>query len=238
MSPTAGTATPNRMVDGRSAIRDRNRLAVLDAVLDLFSEGNLSPGPEEVALRAGLSTRSVYRYFDDRDALSRAAIGRQLDTIVPLARIPAIGQGDLNGRIGQFVSTRLRLHGAASATARAARIRATFDEVVRAQLDRSRRALRHQVGLQFAPELARFDTVRRESRLAAVDTLFQFESLDRYRMRPAAPESTTEALLVDALTALITPDPVGSRPGPSPDPPGAAAPGTATDEQPQRGHPA
>ena len=41
-------------VDGRSAIRDRNRNAVLDAVLDLFSEGNLSPGPDEVAVRAGL----------------------------------------------------------------------------------------------------------------------------------------------------------------------------------------
>ena len=141
-------------VDGRSAIRDRNRLAVLDAVLDLFSEDNLSPGPEEVALRAGLSARSVYRYFEDRDALSRAAIERHLEKIVPLVHIPAIGEGDLAGRIERFVTARLRLHEAGAATARATRMRATFDRIVRAQLDRSRSALRHQVEVHFAPELA------------------------------------------------------------------------------------
>ena len=86
-------------VDGRSAIRDRNRNAVLDAVLDLFSEDNLSPGPEEVALRVGLSVRSVYRYFDDHDSLTRAAIARNIERVTPLFLIPAIGEGDVDGRI-------------------------------------------------------------------------------------------------------------------------------------------
>ena len=80
------TAAPAPGVDGRSAIRDRNREAVLDAVLDLFSEDNLSPGPEEVALRVGLSVRSVYRYFDDHDTLTRAAIARNIERRAPYYR--------------------------------------------------------------------------------------------------------------------------------------------------------
>ena len=122
--PDDGTC-PDRAVDGRSAIRDRNRDAVLDAVLDLFSEDNLSPGPEEVAERAGLSVRSVYRYFDDHDALSRAAIERQLERVGPLLLLPAIGEGELDDRIGRFVESRLRLQAAAGPALRATRIRAT-----------------------------------------------------------------------------------------------------------------
>jgi len=38
--------------DGRTARRDRNRLAVLDAVIELFAEGDLDPDPEAVAAGA------------------------------------------------------------------------------------------------------------------------------------------------------------------------------------------
>ena len=131
-----GTVTP--VVDGRSAIRDRNRDAVLDAVLDLFSEDNLSPGPEEVARRVGLSVRSVYRYFDDHDSLTRAAIARNIERRAPLFRIPAIGEGMLPDRIDRFVDSRLRLQAEVGATVRAGRIRATFDPLVRADLDAAR----------------------------------------------------------------------------------------------------
>ena len=135
---------PERAVDGRSAIRDRNRDAVLDAVLDLFSEDNLSPGPEEVARRAGLSVRSVHRYFDDHEPLSRAAIDRQLERLAPLLVIPGIGEGDRRGRITRFVDCRLRLQEAAGPVLRATRIRATFDPVVHDQFegDRGRLASR------------------------------------------------------------------------------------------------
>lgn len=80
--------------DGRSARRDRNRLAVLDAVIELFSEGVLEPTPDDVAARVGLSARSVYRYFVDRDALLRAAIDRSFERVMPLYLIHAIGEGE------------------------------------------------------------------------------------------------------------------------------------------------
>jgi len=85
-------------VDGRTARRDRNREAVLDAVLELFSEGNLAPSPDDVAQRAGISLRSVYRYVADSDGLIRDAIERHTERIAPLFLIEDIGEGPFEKR--------------------------------------------------------------------------------------------------------------------------------------------
>jgi AcrR family transcriptional regulator len=199
-----GGSRSDPAVDGRSAIRDRNRDAVLDAVLDLFSEDNLSPGPEEVAVRAGLSVRSVYRYFDDHDALARAAIDRQLERLGPLVLLPAIGEGGLDDRICRFVEARLRLQEAAGPALRATRMRATFDPVVASQFESDKERLRDQIGRHFAPELSVMGTARARSRLAAVDALCAFESLDHYLVHRGLTAADTGVLLADALRALLT----------------------------------
>ena len=77
--------------DGRRLRRERNRLAVVDALLDLYREGNLRPGTDEIATRAGLSPRSLFRYFDDVDDLTGAAVARQLARardLLPIAATP------------------------------------------------------------------------------------------------------------------------------------------------------
>ena len=202
---TDNAASRSPVVDGRSAIRDRNRTAVLDAVLDLFTEDNLSPGPEEVALRVGLSARSVYRYFDDHDSLTRAAIARNIERRAPLFRIPAIGEGELADRIERFADSRLRLQAEVGATVRAARIRATFDPLVREDMDASRAFLREQIERHFAPELTTGDAARDRARSAAVDALFAFESLDHYLVHRGLAPADARPLLVGALGALLRP---------------------------------
>jgi AcrR family transcriptional regulator len=193
------------VTDGRAARRDRNRLAVLDAVIELFAEGNLDPGPEQVAARCGLSPRSVYRYFEDRDGLQRAAIDRHLELVWPLFVIHGIGEGELDERINTFVSARLRLYQAIASAARAARLRASTNEIIRNQVEITRRALREQVEKQFAPELRPLGRRRRRSIGGAVDALCQFEALDHYRVHRSLSLGDTRALLVDSLHALLDP---------------------------------
>ena len=81
------TGVVDETTDGRTARRDRNRELVLDAALELFREGHLEPTALQVAERSGLSPRSVFRYFEDTEALLRAAIARLLAE-----------RGDLKGR--------------------------------------------------------------------------------------------------------------------------------------------
>jgi AcrR family transcriptional regulator len=190
--------------DGRAARRDRNRNAVLDAMVAMFSEGDLDPTPEGIAARVGLSARSVYRYFDDREALVRAAIDRQLEQVWSLYLIPAIGQGPLDDRIVRFVACRLDLYEAIAATARASRTRASTDAVVRDQVELTRRALRVQIEKHFAPELSALPVPPRRARVAALDALCELEALDHYRVHRGFSSATTRSMLIDTLHILLT----------------------------------
>ena len=107
-------------VDGRTARRDRNSDAVLDAVHELFVEGQIVPTVEDVAARSGVSPRSVYRYFPDSRALLGAALTRRIEVAEPLWQLEDVGQGSLDDRVERLVAHRVALYEASAPTIRAA----------------------------------------------------------------------------------------------------------------------
>ncbi len=200
-SPAA--AISNAAVDGRTARRDRGMNQVLDAVIELFTQGNLEPTPEEVATLAGVSGRTVYRYFEDRTALVHAAIDRHFEQIAPLTVISQLGEGSLDERIDRLVSARIRLFDAAASAYRAASAKALTDPILADRLDFTRAALREQVELQFCNELDALDPSIRATRIAAIELLAAFDSLDALRTTRGLSTRETHALLTDALGALL-----------------------------------
>jgi len=204
VSAVPGPVPVAASTDGRLARRDRNRAAVLDAMLALFTEGDLDPAPEQVAIRAGISPRSVYRYFEDREALLRAAISHHLDGVWHLYVFHGIGEGSVDDRVDAFARHRVRLYEAIGATARATRVRATTDEILREQLELTRRALREQIEKQFAPELDAMPARTRRARVAAIDAVAELEALDHYRLHRGFSTTQTQTLLADAIRALLT----------------------------------
>ena len=204
------------MTDGRSARRDRNRLAVIDAAIQLFSEGDLRPDPATIAQRCNLSPKSVKRYFDDLDSLIGAATTRQLELVFPLYRIHAIGQGSLEHRIDDFVRVRLEAYEVMAPTFRAASLLALRQPSVRRYLNESRGLARGQIEVQFTAELDPLPAGQRQSRVATIDALFQSETLDYYLVHREFSVSLTHAALVDALSSLLAPqrEPQGGPSGP------------------------
>lgn len=189
--------------DGRAARRDRNVGMVLDAVVDLFTEGELFPTVELVSKRSGISVRSIYRYFGDPGDLHDAAIKRHRERTEPLAHLPAIGEGALAQRIDDLVAMRLRLHAAVGATYRATVHGALHHARLRDQLALARNDLRIQFERQFQTELARRKRAEREAVLAAGDLLTQLDSIDLLRNhRRLSVSETTEALRA-GLVALL-----------------------------------
>jgi AcrR family transcriptional regulator len=199
-SPTIDAA-----VDGRHAWRDRNLNAVVDALLDLFSEGNLRPGADEIAARSGVSRRSVFRYFDDLDTLDRAAIARQQARVAHLVDLPDAGHGSFAERVERLTQQRVRLFDAITPVARVARLREPFEPVVAEDLRRNRRFLKRQIERQFAAELQALARGRRSATLAAADVLCSFES---YHLLTGAhgltPKQAGDAMS-RGLTALLAP---------------------------------
>lgn len=190
-------------VDGRTARRDRNRDAVLDAVLDLFADGALAPPAAEVAERSGVSLRSVYRYFEDMDALVRAAIERNLERIRPLFEIEGLGVGPLDDRVSRMVARRLRLYETVAPMMRATLLRAGSNEILREQLAANRRSLRDQVERMFDPELSAMSTAVRREVAAALDVALTFESVEHLRRTRGFSGPETERVLERSLRALL-----------------------------------
>ena len=191
-------------VDGRRLRRTNNREAVLDALSELFADGNYEPSTAEIAERAGLSLRSLFRYFDDVDDLYRAAIERALDAARPLLDVgvePDAATATAT-KVEHVVAARMRLYDEIEPAARAARVCAHRHDVVAAQIAESRSFLRHQLAALFAPELRGPGA---GTRLAAIDALLSFEShqLLRHAQRLSRPK--TAAALADALGALLGP---------------------------------
>src|SRR5215207_3473812 len=139
--------------DGRRARRDRNRSSVVQAMLDLFNEGTFAPSADEIAERAGLSSRSLFRYFDDLDDLVRAAIGRQLERVRPTLILDFDPDDSLPARIDAFVDQRLRMFAAVGLVGHVTRIRSHYQPIIATELRTLRAMLRAHIERIFRPEL-------------------------------------------------------------------------------------
>lgn len=203
------TATATRVhaagqveADGRHARRERNRLAVVDAMLALYSAGNLDPSSDQIAEHAGLSPRSLFRYFDDIDDLVRVAIARHLDRVASLAALD-VSSAPLADRITRIVDQRLRLYSAIGAVGTVARLRAPFQPLIAVELANARSQWREQVRRIFAAELCTFSATRAAHVVASIDVLTSFEAVqllrDDQRMSPVAIAAT----LTHSLAALL-----------------------------------
>lgn len=72
----------------------RNREALLVAAADVFAEHGVGASLEEVARRAGVGVGTLYRHFEQRDALVAAVYRRELERVVDA--VPEL----LDGRVG------------------------------------------------------------------------------------------------------------------------------------------
>jgi AcrR family transcriptional regulator len=191
--------TETETVDGRRLRREVNREAVLDALGELFAENKLEPSTAEIASRAGISTRSLFRYFDDVDDLHRAAIDRQLALARPLLVLPASPDDAIDVRITKLVEARVQMFEMIEPAARAARVCSHRSPVVDAQLRDGRRHLRKQIETLLGDELS-------TASLAAADALCSFETHQLLRADQRLSRAATTATLITALTALVQGD--------------------------------
>ena len=192
-------------LDGRTARRARNSDAVLDAVHELFVEGQHVPNIEDVAARAGVSLRSVYRYFPDSRQLMLAALVRRTQLAEPSWELPEEGRGTFEERVDHFVEHRMALYDQAAPTIRAALALADRVPDIAEQADLRRRQVAEQARRHFAQELAEVSPEEAESRLTCVDLLCQFESLDLLRSGRELPRRRAHDVLVTGVRALLKP---------------------------------
>jgi AcrR family transcriptional regulator len=91
----------------RRSLRSRER--ILDALLALVRDGELHPTAQQVADRAGVGLRSVFRHFEDMETLYaelRERMDRELRPPRPLSPL----EGSLAERLAAFSRARSRVY--------------------------------------------------------------------------------------------------------------------------------
>lgn len=163
-------------IDGRTLRRTRNRTAVITALLDMIREGDLHPAAADIADRAGVSHRSIFRYFDDLDDLVHTAIDQALLDANPLSAIPAIGIGPLDARVPAFVSARIALFESVDGAMQLARTRAHSIPSIDEELAAIALVFKDQIAVHFAAELAYYGEAERDRVVDAVLVLTSYDS--------------------------------------------------------------
>ena len=192
-------------VDGRSLRRERNREAVIESFLALVREGNFDPGGAEIAERAGVSHRSVFRYFDDLADLMRTAIGRELQRDLPLGVIDNVGEGTFSDRLERLVDARLamfdKVHGIATVT----RLRSATIPSLNVEFAAITSQFRPVMERHFAVELGRFPASKRNTIADATQVLLSWDAYDLHRRLYAHDADHIRASTITAVTALLDP---------------------------------
>jgi len=200
--PSAQRSTGGGTTDGRRLRRDNNRRAVVDALLMLYREGNLSPSTEEIAARSGVSSRSLFRYFDDVDDLARAAIVAEVDRIRHLTTVDAHPDQPLATRLSELATQRSVLWEAVGAVAMVSRMRAHRNPTLADALRANRAQLRQQVADVIAPELVAAGQGA-TTLLALADVLTSFETWRLLRDDQMLSVDAARVALLEGLTRLF-----------------------------------
>lgn len=191
----AAVEPPDKPVDGRVVRGLRTRAAIVEALLDLLTEGEPSPTTAEIAERAGVSVRSLFQHFDDLESLYADLAQEQTRRVAPLFESLDMS-GDLGERIDALVAQRRVFFETVAPVRRVVVIRATSSPALMERLVTVSEALRAQLVDVFAPELADSDD---PTLLDQLEVVSSFDAWERMRQW----QSLDEAGAADVLTAML-----------------------------------
>lgn len=183
--------------DGRRARGAVNRGKIVEAMLALIGEGAISPSAEDVASRAEVGLRTVFRHFDDMDGLYREISALMSSELMPIASAPLLG-GNWNDRFAELVDRRARVFEKMmpfKIAADAHRHRSAFLRDEHAQLAQLQRAtLRAALGPQLCRNKLRFE---------ALEVLMSFDAWRHMRLDQNLTVAQAKKLLVQTAKSLL-----------------------------------
>jgi len=197
------TNIPASAVDGRSLRRERNRQDIVDALLSLIENGETEISAALIASKAGLSERSIFRYFDDVNDLYRSVCDLAFSKEIEYALIDDAGVGSLDTKIENFVNQRVRIYTMNEKIAPAARSFAFKNPIIKNQLVFGRKLLRTQIIKHFAEELSVFDKQQQQVAVAIIDSLTTFEYYDMMRSDQKMSVLAIKSVLTESIRKAL-----------------------------------
>lgn len=193
---TDPASASDEIVDGRRQRGQNNRARIVAAMLDLTRAGVHSPSAEQVATKADVSLRTVFRHFEDMDRLYAEIAGPMESELREIAGRPFRSE-DWRERMIELVGRRCE------AFERIAPFRRAADA------QRHRSEYLNQAGVQFAAILRGIvqqnmaEDLRASDSFETLDLLLSFPAWDRLRREQGLSAERTHAVLEAAVRKVI-----------------------------------
>ena len=189
--------------DGRVARRQRNRARVVDAYVDLMRVGVMYPTAVDLAERADVTPRTVYRYMQEDSTLKTDVAHRIVSMFRPHHAMADPDHSSLSDRIAVYVTHRLDIFDRTAPIMRVARTHLADDPVLSEATQRARSIVREQLGEIFAPELAMRHEHERRADVIMMHTLLLFDSLEYLHEQLDGSRSAVHEVLCRHLGAVL-----------------------------------
>lgn len=183
--------------DGRRRRSEQSRDKIVAAMLELTAEGAITPTAEDVASRAGVGLRSVFRRFKDMESLYHEITVR-LSKNYEMWLVP-FESDDWRGQLTETIDRRLTTYEKLMPFRRAADAHRHESPMIQAEHDRIVAMMRARLKEVLPPELA-----RQEELFETLDLLLSIESWQRLRTVQKLSAAKSRAL-VDRQIELLLP---------------------------------
>ncbi len=184
----------NAKPDGRALRSERSRQTIVEAMMSLVEAGNLVPTAQQVADKAGVGIRTVFRHFSDMESLFNTSDARMRETYENLF----LG-GDREGILAERIDHAVERHANAYETLRlmilSTQAQMWKSPTLRKNYARNQRGLRKDLN-DWLPELKELPSIERE----AVDVAASFEAWHRLREH----QGLSKKAAVKVVTSLIS----------------------------------
>jgi AcrR family transcriptional regulator len=190
---------PRRADDGRLRRSERSRELIADALYELLDEGDIEPSAQKVADRAGVGIRTVFRLFEDMDALYSTVNARLEFEVAPMLRARPSEGAAVDDRAKSLINERIAVFERVGIYIRFTNRSRDRSEFLASHYRRLTARLRERL-LHWLPELNDAPPVL----LEALDQATSFEAWDRLRNDQRLSRPRAEAVMKLATESLLS----------------------------------
>jgi AcrR family transcriptional regulator len=184
--------------DGRRRRSQDSRARIVAAMLELVHTGDVSPGAEQVAARAGVGLRTVFRHFNDMDSLYSEMSQVIESEIRSVIDSPFTG-ATWHDRVVELVNRRAAVFEKIAPFKRASDIHRHQSHFLQASHERlisiSREILKRELPAELARDQFTFESL---------DMLLSFEAWSRLRRDQDLTPRRARELLEQAIRKVIS----------------------------------
>ena len=197
MATLTTTTLSEPAADGRVRRAHRSGQAIVEALVTLIGEGILEPTAQQVAARAGVGLRTVFRRFADMESLFAEMNARMQREALPLL-VGGQPSGGLETRARALVRQRVAFFERIAPYKRSANVKRWRSPFLRGRHALLVRSLRADL-LRWLPELRRAPN----DVAAAVDLATSFEAWDRLRSEQRLGSARAQVVVERMVLALV-----------------------------------